>query len=122
MAYSVVGILALFIHIIVNFDVLFRKGGRSFPGGKQYLCFLIGVLLFHAADGCWGLLYDNKLAKYWNKPYSSKSMDIKVIEKNKTNIFIGLIFVSAVNCLNTSVTGANRKIKITAAPTKAITQ
>ena len=62
MAYSVVGILALFIHIIVNFDVLFRKGGRSFPGGTQYLFFLISVLLFHAADGCWGLLYDNKLA------------------------------------------------------------
>ena len=61
MAYSVVGIVALFIHIVVNIDVLFRKGGRSFPGGKQYLFFLISVLLFHAADGCWGLLYDNHL-------------------------------------------------------------
>lgn len=62
MAYSLVGILALFIHVIVNIDVLFRKGGRSFPGGKMYLFFLLSVLLFHIADGCWGLLYDNHLA------------------------------------------------------------
>ena len=62
MAYSLVGILSFVIHIIVNIDVLFRKGGRDFPGGTQYLFFLLGVLLFHAADGCWGLFYDNKMA------------------------------------------------------------
>lgn len=62
MAYSVVGLLAIFVHIIVNFDVLFRKGGRSFPGGKQYLLFLLCVVIFHVADGLWGILYDNHLA------------------------------------------------------------
>ena len=60
--YTVVGLLALLIHIIVNFDVIFRKGSRSFPGGGFYLLFLIGVLFFHAADAFWGVFYNNKMA------------------------------------------------------------
>ena len=63
MAYSLVGILAIFIHLIVNFDVIFRKGTRNFPGGRLYLFFLIGVLFFHLADGFWGILYDNKMSE-----------------------------------------------------------
>lgn len=59
--YSVVGIIAIFIHIIVNFDVIFRKASRTFPGGKFYLLFLMGVLAFHLADGLWGVFSDNKL-------------------------------------------------------------
>ena len=62
MAYSIVGILAIFVHIIVNSDVLFRRGGRSFPGGMQYLFFVLSVILFHIADGFWGFLYDAKLS------------------------------------------------------------
>ena len=49
-------------------------------------------------------------------------MDIMVIEKNKTSNLIGLIFVSAVNCLNTSFTGANWNAKMMIAPNRAITQ
>ncbi len=60
MAYSIVGIIAIFVHIIVNIDVFFRKGGRNFPGGNRYLFFLLAVILYHITDGFWGFLYDAK--------------------------------------------------------------
>ena len=60
--YTVVGLVALLVHIIVNFDIIFRKGYRSLPGGGYYLFFLLGVLVFHLADALWGVFYDNKLA------------------------------------------------------------
>ena len=49
-------------------------------------------------------------------------MDIKVIEKNKTNNLIGLIFVLVVSCLKTSSMGANENNKMILAPSKAIIQ
>ncbi len=58
--YAVVGIVAIFIHIIVNFDVIFRKGNRTFPGGEFYLFFLISVIVFHTTDALWGVFYSNK--------------------------------------------------------------
>ena len=64
MAYSLVGILAVVIHIIINSDVIINiKGKRRFRGEKFYLLFLLGAIFFHVADGFWGILYDNHLAQ-----------------------------------------------------------
>ncbi len=57
--YTAVGLIAILIHIIVNFDVIFRKGSHSFPGGKFYLLFLISGLIFHLVDALWGVFYLN---------------------------------------------------------------
>ena len=62
MAYSVVGFIAILIHLIVNFDVIFRRGTRGFPGGVVYFLFLLSVIGFHMTDAAWGILHDNKLA------------------------------------------------------------
>ena len=62
MAYSVVGIIAVLIHFIVNFDVFLNlRGKKRFAGEKFYLLFLIGVMAYHTTDGFWGILYDAKL-------------------------------------------------------------
>ena len=57
--YTAVGLIAILIHIIVNFDVIFRKGSHTFPGGKFYLLFLISGLIFHLVDALWGVFYLN---------------------------------------------------------------
>ena len=60
MAYSVVGIIAIFVHLIVNAEILFKKSGRKFSGAPSYFWFLISVIIFHIADAFWGIIYDNK--------------------------------------------------------------
>ena len=60
--YSFVSLAALVIHLIVNFDVFFSKEGRSFPGGKLYLFFLVSVMVFHVSDALWWTLYEYDLA------------------------------------------------------------
>ena len=63
MTYSLVGILAIFIHIIVNIDIFLNiKGKNKFHGEKYYLFFLLSVIAYHVTDGFWGILYDNHLA------------------------------------------------------------
>ena len=61
MAYSVVGFISIFIHIIVNIDVFLHIKKKRFPGAGYYLLFLIGVIVYHATDALWGVLYENKL-------------------------------------------------------------
>ena len=63
-----------------------------------------------------------KLARNLNSPTSSRKIERIVIEKNKIIILIGLIELSFVNSLNTSLIGANWKIRSIKAPIKAITQ
>ena len=58
MLYSFVSLVALVIHLIVNIDVFFSKEGRSFPGGKMYLFFLVSVMIFHVTDGLWWVFYE----------------------------------------------------------------
>ena len=62
MAYSLVGILAVFVHLIINLDVfLGLKGQKTFRGQKHYALFLLCVIAYHVTDGFWGFLYDAKL-------------------------------------------------------------
>lgn len=65
---------------------------------------------------------DARLAKYLNNPSSSKTTEIIVIEKKRTNIFQGLIEVLLTSCSPTSFIGASPPIKRTTAPSKATIQ
>lgn len=63
MAYSLVGLIAIAVHLIINFDVILdMKGNGKFRGEKYYLFFLLSVIAFHIADGIWGFLNDAKLS------------------------------------------------------------
>jgi diguanylate cyclase (GGDEF)-like protein len=56
MTYSLIGILAVFIQIIVNYDVFRKQDETRIPAVNAYRRFLISVILFHVADACWGFL------------------------------------------------------------------
>ena len=63
MAYSLVGILAVVIHLIINVGVFIdMKTGRKFRGETWYFLFLISAIAFHITDGFWGFLYDAKMS------------------------------------------------------------
>lgn len=61
MAYSVVGFISIFIHLIVNIDIFLHIKKKRFPGAGYYLLFLLGVIIYHITDTIWGVLYENKL-------------------------------------------------------------
>ena len=62
MTYSTTGLLALLVHIIVNYDVIrnvhYRKG---FPDADAYRGMILAVALFYTTDILWGVLYDAHL-------------------------------------------------------------
>ena len=63
MLYSSFGALAFILHIIINYDILFKPQDlQKLRAFKQLRIFLISLLVYYASDICWGLLYDRKLA------------------------------------------------------------
>ena len=57
MSYSIIGILAIFIHLIINRDVLWHKETYNLvPAFKQYRAFIFGIILFCVTDVLWGFL------------------------------------------------------------------
>ena len=63
MVYSLVGIIAIGVHLIVNLDVILNiRGKKRFSGELFYLLFLFSVIAYHITDGLWGFLYDAKLS------------------------------------------------------------
>lgn len=56
MSYSVIGILAIIIHLILNEDVLWGRDGASFLAAREYRRFLFGVLAYYVTDIVWGFL------------------------------------------------------------------
>ena len=53
-SYSVFSIVAIAIHLIINFDLMFRRGkGSVCPPG--YRGFLFGTLAYYATDAAWGV-------------------------------------------------------------------
>ena len=62
MLYSTAGILALIIHIIINYDVLRGGNGKSdLPAQKAYRKLLIVVFAYYVSDILWGILYEKQL-------------------------------------------------------------
>ena len=54
-SYSVFSIVAMVIHVIINFDLL--TGRRSFTArGTRYRGFLAGVLAYYVTDAAWGII------------------------------------------------------------------
>ena len=57
MVYSSFGILALVLHIIINYDVIIKPDYRA-ESLRPYRRFLISLLVFYVFDVAWGLIYD----------------------------------------------------------------
>ena len=62
MSYSTTGLLALLVHVIVNYDVIrnahYRKGT---PAADAYRGLILAVLVFYLTDILWGIFYDARL-------------------------------------------------------------
>ena len=62
MLYSSAGLLALIIHLIINYDVMRRDHGNSvIPARRQYRGYLYNVLAYYITDILWGILYEKGL-------------------------------------------------------------
>ncbi len=61
MTYSAFGLLAVLIHLIVNYDVFHKTVGSTFPALKFYRQFLLSVILYHITDAFWGFFYSQHL-------------------------------------------------------------
>ena len=62
MLYSSAGILALIIHIIINYDVLRGDiGKKDLPARQAYRRLLIVVSAYYVSDILWGILYEKQL-------------------------------------------------------------
>lgn len=64
MYYSTIGLLAVFVLLIVNWDILFGyKVSYDKPAWNVYRRFLFAVLVYYITDILWGILESMKLAK-----------------------------------------------------------
>lgn len=61
MTYSLVGLIAIFVHLIVNFDVFILRKKKEFQGRGFYLAFLLAVIAYHVTDALWGFLFEAQL-------------------------------------------------------------
>ena len=62
MTYSIIGILAIIILIIINRDILFARGGSPLTQiQRNYRYFLIGVCGYYITDLLWGILESHRL-------------------------------------------------------------
>ncbi len=62
MFYSSFGLLALVLHLIVNYDVLITNRYKEyFPANRPYRAYLFCVLVYYITDILWGILYDLKI-------------------------------------------------------------
>jgi len=63
MAYSSIAIIALLVHLIINYDVFKNKKNVSKFLNNSYRLFLYSVMANYIMDALWGILYDAKLIK-----------------------------------------------------------
>ena len=52
--YSIFSLVAIVIHLMINFDLIIGRGAIS-EHGSRYRSFLIGVLVYYVTDAAWGL-------------------------------------------------------------------
>lgn len=61
MYYSSIGILALIVHLIINFEAMRpNKRTASTPSRSRYRAFLLSVILYYVTDFSWGFAYELK--------------------------------------------------------------
>lgn len=62
MYYSSIGIIALIVHIIINYELMRRKSsiGTDLLPRIRYRRFLIALIFYYLSDILWGFLYDQK--------------------------------------------------------------
>ena len=58
MTYSLVGILAICVHVIINIGIFRKNGDSHFPAQRDYCYFLYSVIAYHATDALWGFLHE----------------------------------------------------------------
>ena len=61
MSYSIIGIIAIVVHLIINVDLFRGRGDHRFPAGRDLRRFLQAIIAYHATDAAWGLLYERRL-------------------------------------------------------------
>ena len=62
MSYSVIGIIAILLHLIINRDVLWGKStANNIPAYREYRFFIIGILIFCVTDVLWGIFNEYHL-------------------------------------------------------------
>ncbi|MCR5435584.1 MAG: diguanylate cyclase [Treponema sp.] len=62
MTYSLIAILAIVIHCIVNFDIFTIRRETKLSAKKNYRLFLYSVIVFYLFDALWGVFYELKLS------------------------------------------------------------
>ena len=62
MTYSLVGILAICVHIIINIGIFRKNAEGHFPAQRDYRYFLFSVIAYHATDALWGFFHEWRLA------------------------------------------------------------
>lgn len=64
MVYSSIGIMAMLVQLIINYDVLMNRTSSAISRkNKSYRRFLIGSLFYYVTDILWGFLEEHKLSK-----------------------------------------------------------
>ena len=63
-SYSIFSLVAIAIHLIVNFRLLVGNGEHT-ERGKRYRSFLMGVLFYYVADGAWGVFAGLRWMGFW---------------------------------------------------------
>lgn len=59
MSYSIIGIIAIMVHLIINRDMLWHYNDYTdVPAHKEYHDYILGMLFFCAADVLWGFFND----------------------------------------------------------------
>lgn len=62
MYYASFGLLAIIIHIIINFEAVRNHGEENETDvTKRYRAFLFGLLFYYVSDVLWGFLYDTRI-------------------------------------------------------------
>lgn len=61
MSYSIIGAIAIVVHLIINVDLFRGRGGRRLPAEGDLRRFLLAVIAYHVTDAAWGLLYERRL-------------------------------------------------------------
>ena len=81
MTYSVIGLLAITVHCIINNDV-FRRGRReSLPEEKSYRMFLFFVIAYHTTDALWGILYARRIGRGEAPAFAAAVFDLNGLKR-----------------------------------------